>query len=188
MKKFFAGVMLIFAAAYVLTQPAVFESQSLVVDDSWTDEGVVDNLESNGMIYPEPDENGTWTSDVQEVGQTKEIDFTAEGNPSDGDVFITFLLYEGDVNGDPDAEEEFEMDDSTFSDTVENESVGLEDFDAFEVEIEMEETRGSNNDAPNVESFEAYWDSTDSVLSGFDGIIYLMLLLMLVWGAYAVTS
>lgn len=120
------------------------------VDSNWSDEGTLENLVSNGdIVYAESNQVGNWTGFVQDEPNSRTISLEADGDPRDGTVTFYINAWEDLPNGgSPDNTYVTELDDFQI-----DRNFTVEEYDYFNVVIEIEETGGSSNQRPRVDSF-----------------------------------
>lgn len=150
--------------------------QNFAVDGNWEDEGISDNLISNDFIYVDgTNQTGSWTSFIQEEDKSRIINVFVEGDPRNGDVSFIVNAWSDQVEGDPDEQYLFELNENELDVVIED----AVDYDFFEFRIEIDD-QGGPDTRPNVNSFEAVFERDTGV-----GLIDLFLVAV-IFGAFIV--
>jgi len=122
---------------------------SFEVDQEWQSEGTLYNLNTDGdIIYPDATSTGNWTSFMVEGEQMDVINIAGVSDLRDGTVNASLLLYE-DPGSSPDSVRQLSFNSPNF----EHNFTGINDsYDFFEVALVLNETSGSSNERPSVDS------------------------------------
>lgn len=120
------------------------------VDSNWSEEGTLDGLVSDGdILYAEANQEGNWTGFVQDESQSRTISLEAAGDPRDGTVILYINAWENLPNGD--------APDNVFSQPLDDfeveQNFTAEQYNYFNVVVEITETGGSTNQRPHLDSF-----------------------------------
>lgn len=144
----------VYSAAGEIGLETTFEEdplQSYSVDSNWSEEALeIDNLETDSdILYPEANQDGYWLSPLQEEDNSRVVVVESDADNRDGVVNITVNAFEEvPENQEPDASETVEV---GFG--INEYELGLEQYNYFEVRIDMIEEEGNSNQRPNLDSF-----------------------------------
>ncbi len=138
-----------------LTDEGIIVEEEYEVTNNWEEFGELQNLETDSnLLYPEANEQGTWTSLIQEEKSNTVLRFTGVGDARDGTGKYIINSWEESPEG-QEPDQTFEIDLETG--TVEEEFEDAEEYNYFQVEIDMEETGGNSNKRPHVDEIELEW-------------------------------
>jgi len=162
--------MLFYSAIGLELTPTV---ESTAVTGDWADHGTIDNLNSNSLLYPDADSEGTWTSSIINAPNSRIIDSTVTGDSRDGVVTVNIYSWEDFPSNDEDPDETFSynLEGTSTSQTFED----AEPYDYFQLKIHMEETKGISNQRPNVDTLDANY-LADSLLGVQDIFLAVIIL------------
>lgn len=151
---FFLFTYMPYSDSVSLTNNPFGVTNSYSVDSNWSEKGTLDGVQTDGdIVYISQSSIGNWTGEVQEEEESRSLELTVNGDPRSGNVTAYVNAWESLPNGG--------SPDQTFSFQVDNFSVSQEfnasQYNYFNVVLELEETGGSANKRPNVDSFELLW-------------------------------
>lgn len=120
------------------------------VDSNWSSEGTLTSMETDGdILYTGGNTDGEWLGTIQKEASSRTIKFEGAGDPRDGDVAFYIQSWQDLPNGNaPDNVYQVNLNDLSVK-----ENFTAEQYNYFNVRIEINETSGSNNQRPNVDSF-----------------------------------
>ena len=173
LKEFLAVILVVFTGIFFYVEVGAQIDPTVDVftyDENWDETGVIDNLESNALLYPEQNDEGTWTGFLIEEDRSRVVNVFMEGDQRDGVVELTIRAWEGEAEGEPNETYTFEMTEPVLDVEIED----AVNYDVFEPEIFMEETQGSDNQRPNVDVLELSFERDTGV-----GLPELLLVVML---------
>lgn len=131
-----------------LTDEGVFVEGTLNIQSNWTNYGTLDNLNTNSdIIYPDPNSQGTWTSDLQEGEKFDIVNISTVSDIRDGQINYTIRFWEDDPSLSPNETVTNTIDEVEYTDTIEN----ISTYDYFDVTLTLREYAGSNNQRPHVD-------------------------------------
>lgn len=146
--------------AVLLAYPAMVDtvpvlSDTYSVDSDWEDEGILtgDMETDSSKIYPDSDSQGMWTSYMVEAGPDYVLELSYIADMINGDGNISIYSYDDESDDSPAETFEYELESGENTLNVDE----TENYEYFEIETELEETEGANNERPNVDSISAVW-------------------------------
>lgn len=171
-----------FSDSVNLTDEGTFLEGQFNVDSDWEGKGTLTgDIQTDGdLIYPTANQAGTWRSELIEGERFNLIRFNALTDTRDGTITYTVNLWNETANGVPD---------KTFNGSInevdfETNFTDVEDYDVFEIVIDMDETTGSNNKRPHVDSLSIdYVQNLDRQGLGFTESMFQLFTLMVLIGA-----
>jgi len=148
---FIAGMFTVFPVSdsVNLTDQGIFVNDRLQVESNWSEYGTLDNLETDSdIIYPAANNEGTWTSNLQQGEKFNVVNISTVGDIRDGQINYTLRFWEDDPTIAPNETVKNTIDEVEFSNTVNN----VSEYDYFDVELSLREDGGSNNQRPYIDS------------------------------------
>lgn len=138
------------------TAPTTQDVIEYDVTANWSDSGTLtaDMLTDGDIIYPEANQGGNWTSFLQDVPRNRIVEATYTADMRDGNGQLIVNAWTDAPNGDPpDASETVELQSGQFT-----EEIGFSDYNYFRIKVHMEETAGSSNQRPSVDSLRVDYE------------------------------
>lgn len=162
--KLTAAVFLIIIGGIIFgsTVP-IFEETELEIEGNWTEYGALtSNMSTDGdILYPVPNAEGNWTSIVEDKLSAQVIYSEISSDMRDGGGQLRIMAYENSTVSQDSPSRTYVRNltgNTERFDFTEN----VSRFDYFQVQIFMEETQGSNNQRPYVDSLRVGFSSIDS--------------------------
>ena len=165
-----------------LTDEGTFLEGQFNVDTEWETRGTLTGeMQTDGqLIYPSADQEGTWTSNLIEGEQFNLIRLNALTDTRDGTIEYTVNLWDETAEGPPDESFTGEIDEIEFQEEI-NE---VEQYNVFEIVIDMEETAGNSNKRPHVDSLNVeYVENLDRQGLGFNESMFQLFTLFVLIGS-----
>lgn len=136
--------------------------ETLEVDENWNDTGTLSDLNYNGdLIYPDANSFGEWNSFIRQENDSKVLRLDASGDPRDGTINFFVNAWTDEPNGtNPDEVFNASMDEAEFSTNF----TSVNNYNYYEIEAELNETAGSSNERPNLDSLDVEWINRDAQL------------------------
>lgn len=132
-----------------LTDQGEFVSDRLEVDTEWAQYGTLNGLETTSdIIYPAANNEGTWTSNLQQGEKFNVVNISTVGDIRDGQINYTIRFWDEDPTLTPNETVTNTIDEVEYTDTITN----VSEYDYFEVELSLREDSGSTNQRPNIDS------------------------------------
>lgn len=162
----------------LFTDDITTTTETYVVDSNWSDLGVLEGLESDGdLLYPTANNEGTWTSFIQQNKKNRIIDLRYSADMRDGNGNITVRAWTDDPSTTPpDEVVEFEMSSGDNSRTLD-----FNQYNFFESEIYMNETAGSSNLRPHVDRFVLDYEVAEGEESEFISRFFTLLFITIIF-------
>lgn len=162
------------------------------VSSNWSDQGTLsDNMLTDGdIIYPDSNQQGNWTSFVQDVPRNRIVEVTYDADMREGTGHIFVDAWTDNPNGDaPDDTVTVNL-----SSGVNTEEVGFSEYNYFRITIQMTEEGGSANQRPAVDRLNVDYEIVEEQLIGVETstlytAFYVLILLAigsLIGGLYSV--
>jgi len=152
--------MLIVSAGYAMnvgqdlnldTAIGIKDTLSYSVESDWDSFGVLDNLQTDSdILYAGQNQQGTWTSYIQDVPRNRVLDLTYTAQIEDGNANLTVRAWANDPEGNfsnPDESRTFELMTGEHTETL-----NYTEYDYFDVVVTLEETGGNSNQLPHLDS------------------------------------
>lgn len=167
------------------TAVGVIDTKEFNVDDNWSEKGTLNNLNTDSeIIYPSKNEEGNFTSDIQDIPEARLIEYEYEADMRDGNGNFTVNAWKDNLTtGSPDKT----VTKSLESGIVTNE-INLTEYDYFEFVFNINETSGSSNQRPNVDYFYAEFDIVSTKQIGLDkGTTQIFYYLIMFLGVFSIS-
>lgn len=146
------------------TALGIEDTKNYTVDSNWSEEGTLDNLKTDSdIIYVDQNSNGIWTSFIQDFERSRILTIFYDADMRDGNGKLTVNAWKNNTSRSPDKTTTIDLESGENS-----QELGFETYDLFEVVISLNETAGSNNLRPNVDSFNAEFEIVEDRQVGLD--------------------
>lgn len=146
------------------TALGIEDTKNYTVDSNWSEEGTLDNLKTDSdIIYADQNSNGIWTSFIQDFERSRILTIFYDADMRDGNGKLTVNAWKNNTSRSPDKTTTIDLESGENS-----QELGFETYDLFEIVISLNETAGSNNLRPNVDSFNAEFEIVEDRQVGLD--------------------
>lgn len=188
MKRELGGLIILIAAGYIITSGLGGGLQSLSYSvDNWEEDGFYNSeiTATEDRIFVDSQGQGIWTSEVLVEREHYVESAFVEGDSTDGDATLFIYMWNG-TNADGEPDETYTREILTGENNYEFES--NDTYDSFQFEIELNKTSTNNQERPSVDTLEAELASNELDFTNFDNLFLIFMIIVLLWGSYAILS